>query len=203
MHAVAHDDHPGDTGYTSVLHLLVRVAVPSVRVTVAMRVAVLLGLASVLFGGWLLVLLGVYGCQWRLVCGRVGRLQLRQLRVVVTVVAGDGGAARVCRREKMLRRQLQKQHAVKTAWGYASYLHWGASGAATLHLSDGLTCDLTTSCQSCPPPSPSSCPVSGDIIVRSSHRNSLQIKIDKYQTQGIQQTKATACENYLQIIVKG
>lgn len=53
VHAVAHDDHPGDAGYTSVLHLLVRVAVPTVRVTVtvAVRVSVLLGLASVLFHG--------------------------------------------------------------------------------------------------------------------------------------------------------
>lgn len=51
VHAVTHDDHPGDAGYTSVLHLLVRVAVPTVRVTVAVRVSVLLGLASVLFRG--------------------------------------------------------------------------------------------------------------------------------------------------------
>lgn len=35
MHAVSHDDHPGDAGDSSVLHLLVRVAVSSVGVSVS------------------------------------------------------------------------------------------------------------------------------------------------------------------------
>lgn len=50
MHAVSHDDHPGDAGDTSVLHLLVGVAVPAVRVAVAVRVSVsvLLGFSPVL-----------------------------------------------------------------------------------------------------------------------------------------------------------
>lgn len=175
MHAVAHDDHPGDAGYTSVLHLLVWVAVLTVRVTMAVRVSMLC-LASVLLCGWLVVLLWICGCQRRLVGGRVRRLELCELCVVVTVVAGDGGAVGVWRREKTLQQQPHKQSAVKICKDLnASYLHWGASGAATLHLSDDLTCDLTISCLSCPPRSPSSCPVSRDIILRSSHRNSFHV----------------------------
>lgn len=68
---------------------------------VAVRVSVLLGLASVLLGGRLPVLLGVCGCQWRLVGGRVGRLKLCELRVVVAVVTGDGGVVGVWRIEML------------------------------------------------------------------------------------------------------
>lgn len=46
--------------------------------------------------------MGVRGRKWRHVGGRVGRLDLGELRVVVPVVAGDGGAVGVWRREEML-----------------------------------------------------------------------------------------------------
>lgn len=78
----------------------------------------------------------------------------------------------------------------------ASYLRWEALGAATLHLSDDLTCDLTTSGLSCPPRSPSSCPVSRDIILHSSPRNLFHVWINRNQTRGWQR-KATALDNYL------
>lgn len=97
MHAVSHDDHPGNAGYPSILHLLIRVAVSSMRVTVSVRV--LLGFTSILLGGGLTE---VCGCQRRLVGGRVGRLELGELRVVVAVVAGDSCAVRVWQREEML-----------------------------------------------------------------------------------------------------
>lgn len=74
MHAVAHDDHPGDAGDPGVLHLLVRVAVPPVGV--AVRVSVLLGLASVLLVGGRVLLAGYLGCQRGFVGGRVRRLEL-------------------------------------------------------------------------------------------------------------------------------
>lgn len=92
MHAVSHDDHPGNAGYPSVLHLLVGVTVSSMRVSVAVRVSVLLGLVDVCFCGRLLVLLGVGERQRRLVGGGVGRLELCELCVIVTAIAGDGCA---------------------------------------------------------------------------------------------------------------
>ncbi len=73
------------------------------RVAVAMRVSVLLGLASVHLGGRLVVLLGLCGCQRRLVGGRVGCPELCELRVIVTIVTGDGGAVRVWKRGETLR----------------------------------------------------------------------------------------------------
>ncbi len=171
MHAVAHDDHPGDTGYTGVLHLLVWVAVPPMRVTVAVRmsVTVRLGLASVLLGGWRLLPLLFCRSQRRFVRRWVGRLQFCELRVVVTVVAGDSCIVGVWRREPLLWQRPQKQSAVKRLWLKTSYLHWGASGAATLHPSDDLTCGLTTSCQSFPRHSSFYCPVSRKIILNSIH----------------------------------
>lgn len=50
VHAVSHDDHPGNAGYPSVLHLLIRVAVSSMRVTVSVRVPVLLGFTAIFLG---------------------------------------------------------------------------------------------------------------------------------------------------------
>lgn len=104
VHAVAHDDHPGDAGDAGVLHLLVRVAVAAVRVSVAVRVAVLLDLApaasarrrvtAALFR--LPLRLGLGRRQRQLAAGgRVGRFQLTELRVVVAVVAGGAAAAAV------------------------------------------------------------------------------------------------------------
>lgn len=79
------------------------------RVTVTMRVSVLLGLASILLRGRLMALLGVRGCQQRLVGGRVGGLELCELRVIVTIVTGDSGIVGVWKREEMLQRQPQRQ----------------------------------------------------------------------------------------------
>lgn len=50
MHAVPHDHHPGNAGDTSVLHLLVGVAVPSVGMAVAMGVPVILRILLLLLG---------------------------------------------------------------------------------------------------------------------------------------------------------
>lgn len=71
-----------------------------------------LDLASILFGGRLVFLLGVCGRQRRPVVRRVGRLELCELCVVVAVVAGDGGAVGVWRRRGGVREM--KQSAVKT-----------------------------------------------------------------------------------------
>lgn len=92
MHAVPHDHHPGNAGDTSVLHLLVRVAVSSVGMAVAVGVPVIL----------LLLLLGRrgggVGNGRHLARGRVGRLDFRELCVVVAVVTGAGAVFRVWRR---------------------------------------------------------------------------------------------------------
>lgn len=83
------------------------------RVSVSMRVSVpvtvLLGLLAVLVGGLLLLLLGVSGCQWCFVGRRVGCLELCELCVVVTVVAGDGCAVWVWMREDVLGRRCETQ----------------------------------------------------------------------------------------------
>ena len=92
VHAVPHDDHPGDAGDARVLHLLLRVAVPAVGVAVAaVGVAVLLGLVSVLPGGRERLQLG--GRQRGLGGGRLGGVELAELRVVVAVVTGGRCAA--------------------------------------------------------------------------------------------------------------
>lgn len=91
MHAVPHDHHPGNAGDTSILHLLVRVAIPSVGVAVKLRLLLaLLGWRSV----------GVGSGQWHLVCRRLGRLDFCELCVVVAVVTGSGAVFRVWRRSK-------------------------------------------------------------------------------------------------------
>lgn len=86
VHAVSHDDHPGDAGDPSILHLLVRVAVPSVGVSVTVGVSVLPGFLGGVPGGRL----GLLCRSQRGLCGGgVGGLELCQLGVVVSVVAGD------------------------------------------------------------------------------------------------------------------
>lgn len=65
-----------------------------------MAVSVLLGLPDFLLAGRLRILWGVGGCQWRFVGGGVGRAELRELRVVVAVVTGDGGPVGVLMRER-------------------------------------------------------------------------------------------------------
>lgn len=60
----------------------------------------------------------------------------------------------------------------------SSYLRWEASGAATPHQSADSACDLTTSCQFCPPRSPSSCSDSRNtifIIMHPQKKTNLQI----------------------------
>lgn len=84
VHAVSHDDHPGDAGDAGVLHVLVRVAVPSVRVTVAV---------SVRFGP-VAVLLRGRGLAQGLVQGGLWSLELCDLSVAVAVVT-DCNAVRV------------------------------------------------------------------------------------------------------------
>lgn len=96
VHAVPHDHHPGNAGDTSVLHLLVRVAVSSVGVAVAVGVPLILGLLLLLLGRR-----GVgVGNGEPLARGRVGCLDLCELCVVVAVVTGTGAVFRVWRRVK-------------------------------------------------------------------------------------------------------
>lgn len=145
MHAVPHDHHPGDAGDTSVLHLLVWVAVPSVGVSVAVGVSVMLHLLLVLLGG---------NIQWQLVCRRLGCLDSRQLCVVVTIVAGGVAGFWVWRRAKRV--MWYRETKWRNDHFCYFYLHQEAWGAATLHLSDDLTCGRIIFCQSYPPHSPSS-----------------------------------------------
>lgn len=103
VHPIPHDDHPGDAGYARVLHLLVRVAVPvGMAVAVRMAVPVLfrLGFPAVLLGLVVsrlqLALMAVGEGQW----GQAGgvRQLVRRLCVVVTRIAGQGGALWPCGR---------------------------------------------------------------------------------------------------------
>lgn len=91
MHAVTHDHHPGNAGDPSVLHLLVWVAVPSVGVSVAVGVSVMLHPLLILLGG---------NIQWQLGCRRLGGLDFCELRVIVTIVAGGGAGFWVWRSAK-------------------------------------------------------------------------------------------------------
>lgn len=85
VHAIAHDDHPGDAGDSGVLHLLIRVAVAAVGVAVAVA-------AAALRGG----LVAARRFRRRLVGGGVvGRPQLRELSIIVLAVAGDGAAVEI------------------------------------------------------------------------------------------------------------
>lgn len=110
MHAVPHDHHPGNAGDASVLHLLVRVAVSSVGMAVAVGVPLILRLLLLLLGGG-----GVgVGDGRHLARGRVGRLDLCELCVVVAVVTGAGAVFRVWGRAESVmvvrRSSYPKQH---------------------------------------------------------------------------------------------